>query len=145
MAAQPLMTIEQFEEILDTEAPFARWLGIRTEDIGAGTGRVRLPYSEKYVRPGGSINGPMMLAVADIAMWVALVGLWKRGDMALSANLNISFLRPAYECDLIGEARVQRAGKRIAFMEAYVTGEGDAEPCAHVTGRTPFRSRIPVD
>lgn len=145
MSAKPLVTPEQFAKILEEEAPFARWLGVETEEIGAGTARVRLPYDAVYRRPGGSINGPIIMAAADIAMWVALVGLWSRGDMALSASINISFLRPAFDCDLIGEARVQRAGKRIAFLEAYVTGEGADEPCAHVTGTYAIPSRIPVD
>lgn len=145
MADRPLITIEDFERLIEAEAPFARELGVEVEDIGVGTGRVRLPYQAHFARPGGSINGPMIMATADFAMWVAIMSLWKRGDMALTANMNMTFLRAPYECDLIGEGRVLRAGKRLAFLEVYVTGEGEEAPCAHVTGTYAVPSRIPVD
>jgi acyl-coenzyme A thioesterase PaaI-like protein len=49
------------------------------------------------------------------------------------ANLNITFLRPARESDLIAEARIVRRGGRLHYLECWLTSDGEAEPGAHIT------------
>jgi acyl-coenzyme A thioesterase PaaI-like protein len=51
----------------------------------------------------------------------------------LTANLNITFLRPARAADLIAEARIVRRGGRLHYLECRLTSDGEAEPCAHIT------------
>jgi acyl-coenzyme A thioesterase PaaI-like protein len=48
-------------------------------------------------------------------------------------NFNVTFLRPARACDLIAEARIVRRGGRLHYLECWLTSDGLAEPCAHVT------------
>ena len=53
--------------------------------------------------------------------------------IAVITNLMVTFLRPAKAADTIGEGRLIRAGKRHAYVEAYLYSDGDTEPIAHVT------------
>ena len=54
--------------------------------------------------------------------------------LAVTTNMNINFLRKPSETDLICEVKLIKLGKRLAVGDIYIFGEGDEEPCAHVTG-----------
>jgi acyl-coenzyme A thioesterase PaaI-like protein len=55
------------------------------------------------------------------------------GVTPVMANLNITFLQPARAADLIAEARIVRRGGRLYYLECWLTSDGEAEPCAHIT------------
>jgi len=56
-AQAPRITLDAFEELCAHSAPFVHYFGFKTEEIGAGTARVRLPFDEKFVRPGAPSRG----------------------------------------------------------------------------------------
>ena len=59
---------DDLQDLIDTELPWVRAMGMSVEAIGEGTCRVRLPYREEHLRPGGTISGPAMMGLADYAM-----------------------------------------------------------------------------
>jgi len=92
------------------------------------------------IRPGGTISGPTitisgptMMALADFAMYVAVLATIGPVPLALTINLNINFLRKAAPRDLVAEARLLKLGKRLAMGEVTICSDGEAEPVAHVT------------
>ena len=73
---------------------------------------VRWHYSEQGLRPGGFISGPTLFTLADVALWYLSFTVVGLQEMAVTANLNIDFLRPALGGDVVARAHLLRAGKR---------------------------------
>jgi uncharacterized protein (TIGR00369 family) len=107
--------------------------GLSIEAVWPGGSRVRQAYSEGSVRPGGTISGPTMMALADFAMYVAVLAGIGPVALAVTTNLNINFLRKPARCDLLAEARLLKLGKRLAVGEVTIRSDGDESPVAHVT------------
>lgn len=128
------ITVEEFDRLIDQKSAFGVWLGMKLEAVGAGTARMRLPYREEFMRPGGAIHGPIIMAVADYAMYAALMGLNPRGENGVTSNLNMYFLRKTTGKDLIAEARTISGGKRTSVIEVSVFADGEDDPVAQVTG-----------
>lgn len=126
-------TIDELAALEDEVSPFVRLFGFVTEEIGFGTARVRLPYNADHIRAGGTISGPAMMALADYAMYVALLGALGNVPLAVTTNLNINFLRKPAETDLLCDAALVKLGRRLAVGEMRLHSERDAELCAHVT------------
>ena len=127
-------TVEDFGRLIENKSAFGVWLGMKLEEVGAGTARMRLPYREEFLRPGGAIHGPIIMAIADYAMYAALMGLSPRGEKGVTCNLNMYFLRKSTGKDLIAEARTVRGGSRVSVIEVSVYTDGEDDPIALVTG-----------
>ena len=129
------ITAEEVKALIADELPWALDMAMAVEEIGAGTCRVRLPYSERFVRPGGTVAGPLLMGLADVAMYVAVLSRIGRVELAVTTNLTCNFLRRPKPRDVIGEARLLKLGKRLAYGEVSLFTEGEAGegPVAHVT------------
>ena len=131
----PVMTVEEVERFLAAEFPqaFHPQSGLTIETVWFGGCRVRQAYSEKFIRPGGTISGPTMMMLSDFALYVAVLAAIGPVALAVTINLNINFLRKPERCDLIAEAKILKLGKRLAVMEVNLFSDGVDEPVAHVT------------
>ena len=107
--------------------------GLTIEEIGHGAARVRQAYREDFIRPGGTISGPTMMALADFAMYVAVLASIGPVPLAVTTNLNINFLRKPGAADLLAEAKLIKLGKRLAVGEVGIWSAGSAELVAHAT------------
>ena len=87
------------------------------EDAWHGGCRVRRAFSERSLRPGGTISGPTMMGLTDFAMYVAILASIGPVPLAVTTNLNINFLRKPAQRDLIAEVRLIKLGKRLAVGE----------------------------
>ena len=130
-----LMTVGELERFLAAEFPQGvnPESGLSIEAVWDGGCRVRQAFRELHVRPGGTISGPTMMALADFAMYVAVLGAIGPVPLAVTINLNINFLRKPARRDLTGEARLLKLGKRLATGEVFIRSDGEEEPVAHVT------------
>jgi acyl-coenzyme A thioesterase PaaI-like protein len=72
------------------------------EAVGPMSARMRLYFSADHLRPGGTISGPTIFALADVALYVAILAQLGRIKLAVTTNLNINFLRKPEPRDLIG-------------------------------------------
>ncbi len=133
--AQSAMSVEQLDRFLRAEFPqvFHDASGLTIEEVWHGGGRVRQSYQAEFIRPGGTISGPTMMALADFAMYVGLLASIGPVPLAVTTNLNINFLRKPAARDLIAECRLLKLGKRLAVGEVTILSEGIDEPVAHVT------------
>lgn len=76
-----------------------------------------------------------MFAVADVALYVAILGEIGIVPLAVTTNLTLNFLRkPAADRDLIGKCKMIKVGKTQAVGEVYLYSEGSEEPVAHAVG-----------
>src|ERR1700722_4661820 len=107
---------------------------LRGEDIGPMSATVRLIHHPKHLRPGGTISGPAMFAVCDVALFVAIVGESGPVVHAVTTSASINFLRKPAPVDLIGQARLIKLGKRLAVGEVAIYSDGESEMVPHATG-----------
>lgn len=127
------ITIEDFEEIRRGQLPFMAKFPARAEKIEAGRATFRLTYSDGMLRPGGTINGPAMMALADMTMYAVVMSEIGKETMAVTSNLNMNFLRRPGQRDLIAEGRILKLGRRLAYGEVTMYSDGNPDPVAHAT------------
>ena len=129
------ITLEEIQEICQEALPWALDMGMTVEEMAEGACRVRLPYRDQFVRPGGTVAGPMLMGLADFAMYVAVLSAIGRVELAVTTNLTCNFLRRPKPVDVIGEARLLKLGQRLAYGEVSLFSEGETDngPVAHVT------------
>ena len=98
----------------------------RADDAGIV---LRLKVAERHLRPGGTVSGPSIFALADVAMYLAILS--RIGPVALTVTTScaVDFMRkPAAGRDLLGEARVLKLGRSLAVGDVMVFSEGLADP-----------------
>jgi uncharacterized protein (TIGR00369 family) len=105
----------------------------RVEETALGFSRVKMVYGNHLLRPGGTISGPAMFALADLSMYAAVLASIGAVELAVTTNLNINFLRKPGQRDMIGEARILKLGKRLAVGEVALFSEGETDLAAHAT------------
>lgn len=104
------------------------------ESIGDGTATVRQAVSNDELRPGGTVSGPVMMSVADCAVYAAIFAKLGIIPLAVTTSLNINFLRrPSATDDILGKAKLIKIGKTLVVAEVNVFSEGNDEPVAHAT------------
>ena len=132
-APSPAMDIPKISAFLRREFPqiFMQGEIFSVTEIGAGTCRMRMAYHESQLRPGGTISGPAMMQLADVSIWVALLGAIGEVPLSVTTNLNINFLRKPEPRALISTCRMLKIGKSLAVGEASLTSEGSDEIVAH--------------
>ncbi|MEY4982253.1 MAG: hypothetical protein RIR62_519 [Pseudomonadota bacterium] len=92
---------------------------------------LRLVTAERHLRPGGTVSGPSIFALADVAMYLAILSRIGPVALAVTTNCSIDFMRkPAAGRDLLAEARVLKLGRTLAVGDVLVFSEGVAEPVA---------------
>src|ERR1700757_2233061 len=95
---------------------------------------LRQRYNDRMLRPGGTVSGPTLMALADFAMYVVLLSAIGPVGLAVTTNLNINFLRRGPPGrDVMAQARLLKLGKRLAVGEVSLMSAGSPEPIAHVT------------
>ncbi len=104
------------------------------EEVGPMSATVRLNYHPDHLRPGGTISGPSMFALCDLALYVAVLHEIGRVKLAVTTSVTINFLRKPAPADLLGKAKLMKLGKRLAVGEVALYSPGQAEMVAHATG-----------
>jgi uncharacterized protein (TIGR00369 family) len=128
------ITQAELDALIGEQLPWVTQMGMSVETLEQGRCRVRLPYKDEYLRPGGTISGPAMMGLADYAMYVGVLSEIGRVELAVTTNLTINFLRRPQPADLLADVRIIKVGRRLAYGEVFLHAEGaDADPVAHVT------------
>ena len=127
------ISVDVFNELMATEVPFSAGI-MAAEKIGDGTATMRLAYEPGMLRPGGTVAGPFVMALADACMYAAVLGAIGAVKMAVTTSLNINFLRRPPPGDLIAEGRVLKIGRRLAVIEVELHTDGKPDLVAHATG-----------
>ena len=129
----PAISAEAFNALLTEKLPMGVALGIRALSIGKGTARLIMPFGPHLTRPVDVVCGPALMTLADVALYAAVLSAIGLQEMAVTSNLNISFLRKAERCDIIAEASLLKLGRRLAMGAVEMVAAGTDELVAHVT------------
>src|SRR5260364_115235 len=130
------MTIAELEAFLHAEFPQAFRTGgdIAIESADGRSCRLRQRFNERMLRPGGTVSGPTLMALADFAMYVVLLSAIGPVGLAVTTNLNINFLRKGQPGqDVLAVAKLLKLGKRLAVGEVNLLSGTSPDPIAHVT------------
>lgn len=135
MQLTPIMDPEALNRFLEADFPQLHTDGkvFEVMEVAPGTVTMRLLPNERHLRPGGTISGPTLFALADVGAWCAVLAHIGPVALAVTTNLNINFLRKPAAADLIADARLMKVGKRLAVGEVNLYSDGESEPVAHVT------------
>ena len=129
------LSVAELEDFLRAEFPqvFNAGSGVAIEDAWHGGARVRQAWRADFLRPGGTISGATMMALADLAMYVAVLAAIGPVPLAVTTSLNINFLRKPARGDLVAEAKLMKLGKRLAVGEVGLWSAGNDDLVAHAT------------
>lgn len=131
----PKVSVDEFNEIMHRGLPAAKNVGTQCFEIGYGTAKLRLPFDDTHLRPGGTISGPAMMGLADAAMYAVVLSMIGPVELAVTTNFNINFLRKPPQADIIAEGEIIKLGKRLAVLEVTLfTADIEHDPIAHATG-----------
>ena len=97
----------------------------RIERLTAEGVAVRLCVAERHLRPGGTISGPNIFALADVAVYLAILARIGPKALTVTTSAAIDFMRkPAAGTDLIGEARLLKLGRVLAVGDVLIRSDG---------------------
>jgi uncharacterized protein (TIGR00369 family) len=132
--AAPKLTRKALEDLLRNEFPeIFQAAGLTIEELWYGGARVRHAFDRDTLRPGGTIGGATMMALADYTMYFAVLSAIGWVPLAVTTNLTMNFLSKPAARDLIAEARLLKLGKRLAVGEIAIRSMGEETLVAHAT------------
>jgi uncharacterized protein (TIGR00369 family) len=128
------ITGEEFLAVLHASMPETHALDLRVQKLVRGEMIVRLAHDDRRLRPGGTISGPTLFMLADLALYGVTMSIVGLEPLAVTTDLTIHFLRKPAPAALVCTAKVVKAGQRLVIGSAEVVTEGESEPVAHVVG-----------
>jgi uncharacterized protein (TIGR00369 family) len=132
---EPAIPREELVRLLAAELPqgFGPGSGLTVKEVTYRACRLRQELLPDSLRPGGTIAGPTMMMLADVAMYVALMASIGWVPLAVTTSLNINFLWKPSPGPLEAACRILKLGKRLAVGEVSIRSEGEEELVAHAT------------
>lgn len=128
----PVMSLEDLRAFMKREFPqLDESFEIVSLDNGSAT--MHLHADNQHLRPGGTVSGPSLFALADVAAYAAILGHIGPVALAVTTNLNINFLRKANPGTVEAVARILKLGKRLAVLEISMISSETSELIAHAT------------
>ncbi len=117
------MTVEQLQQMLDDSFPGAR-IPYQIEEVTGSSLRMTLAVDQSNSRPGGTVSGPTLMALADCAAWMVIVGQIGPVALSVTTSLHIDFLRKPDLVDVQADAVLLKLGKRLAVAEVAMSSVG---------------------
>jgi acyl-coenzyme A thioesterase PaaI-like protein len=126
MTDQPMVTVEQLQELLSHEAAFAKGFSFVVTAVTPGSCTIEVPHLPHFDRPGGIVSGVVYMTAADVAMWLAIKTLRGLDDPSVTSHMQTQFLRSARNEGFTCKGVVLRLGRRTIFGTAEcVSATGD--------------------
>ena len=127
------MTRAELEEFIKEVFPQVA-ADFTVEDVAPMAITMRLNVAERHLRPGGTVSGPSMFALADVAIYLAILAMIGPRALAVTTNASFDFMRkPAAGVDLIARCRLLKLGRVLAVGDVLLYSEGMEEPVARAS------------
>ncbi|MGE0047209.1 MAG: PaaI family thioesterase [Hyphomonadaceae bacterium] len=123
------MTPDEINAFYEQAFPGGRRILIETAD--GKTAKCRMAFDPSSTRPGDTVSGPTMMALADSAMYALVLSAIGFEPMSVTTNLSINFLRMPGRADLVAEARMLKLGRSLAVGDVIIRADGAEHACAH--------------
>ena len=130
------MTLAETRDFLDREFPQMQAGGraYHLEAVGPLTARMRLDGDARFLRPGGTLSGPSMMALADYALYAAILAQIGPVALAVTTSLTFNFLRKPAGLVLVADVTLLKLGRRLAVGEVRITVPGSDDLVAQANG-----------
>ena len=129
---EPLrMSIDQLNDFL--QEAFEGGRPYVVTHVESGRVRLEIPAAELVMRPGGTVSGPTLMMLADAAAWAAVLLHISPVALAVTSNLNISFLRKPEPVGVIADAEILKLGRKLATVDVRMRSEGSTAIVAQAT------------
>lgn len=123
---------DQIITFLEQEFPQFR---ATIESVGEQSAQLRQTVTSDDLRPGGTVSGPALFALADAGLYVAILGEIGIVALAVTTHLSINFLqRPSPTADLIAQCNLIKVGKKLIVGQVALYSDGNPDPIAHAVG-----------
>ena len=130
----PLLTADELTEHLHAAFPGKPTeQRMRVEAVTDDTITVRMEVDETNLRPGATISGPTLFALADASAWLLTLAQLGEGRDAVTSSVTINYLRRPGLGDLVAEGRLLRMGRRTAVSDVLLFSDGVDEPVVQAT------------
>lgn len=132
---KPVMSPEEINLFLDTEFPQIHANGrvFLVDSVDEGEIALRFTPGNAHLRPGGTVSGPSMFTLADLAAYVAIIAHLGPVALAVTTNLNINFLRKPSLGEMYGICRILKMGKRLCVVNVDILSGVDRDLVAQAT------------
>jgi acyl-coenzyme A thioesterase PaaI-like protein len=105
------------------------------EEVSHLSATVSLPIGPAQLRPGDTVSGPVLMAVADVALYVAILGTIGLVPLAVTTSFTINFLRkPSSRNPIVGVCRLMKVGRILVVGEVALYSDRNEEMVAHAVG-----------
>ena len=95
---------------------------------------IRLKVADRHLRPGGTVSGPAMFALADVSIYLAILSRIGPQELAVTTNASIDFMRkPAANTDLIAQGSLLKLGRLLAVGDVLIYPQGQTQPVARAS------------
>jgi acyl-coenzyme A thioesterase PaaI-like protein len=127
-----LATKEEIAAFLAAEFPQTKCV---IQEVPNGGAVISHEIGPSELRPGGTVAGPVLMTVADVALYVAILGEIGIVPLVVTTNLTINFMRkPPANKTITGVCKLMKVGKSLAVGEVWLYSAGNSDPVAHVVG-----------
>ncbi len=130
----PLVDAEAVNRAIDAHPWFGRWIGARATAVSRRSARMQLAVRPEFLREGGSVTGPIVMGLADLAMYALLMAISPDGARAVTSDMTMHFLRRPKGRLISAEARLIRQGKRMVVCAVDVFIDKEPESVCHIVG-----------
>ena len=125
-------TKEEIAEFMKSEFPQAKY---KIESVNSNGSILSHDIGIDELRPGGTVSGPVMMGIADVALYVAILGRIGIVPLTVTTSLTINFLRkPTANSRIIAECKLLKVGRTLIVGEVSLYSDGSEELVAHVVG-----------
>lgn len=132
---QPIMTAAELTDFLDREFPQIHRDGrvFTIHAVAPGAAVMRLDASDAHLRPGGTVSGPTLFALADLTAWAAILAHIGPVALTVTTNVSINFLRKPPPGPLLARGALLKLGKRLAVVDVTMAPEDSDDLVAQAT------------
>jgi acyl-coenzyme A thioesterase PaaI-like protein len=127
-----MATLAEVADFIAREFPQTKCV---VREVGGRRAVVAHHVGPDELRPGGTVSGPVLMGVADAALYVAILGEIGIVPLTVTTSLTINFLRrPSGHRDIVGVCKLMKLGRTLAVGEVWLYSDGEDYPVAHVVG-----------
>ena len=125
-------TKEEIIAFIQSESPNSKY---KIESVGDSKATLSLDVGTDELRPGGTVSGPVLMSIADIAIYIAILGKIGIVPLAVTTSLTINFLRrPSADRSIVAECSLIKVGRALVVGEVSLYSKGSEDMVAHVVG-----------
>ncbi|MEP3421047.1 MAG: PaaI family thioesterase [Erythrobacter sp.] len=130
---KPVLTAQQLADFFVEAFPGQNSGAVQFLRVDPGVVELRQTPDETMLRPGGIVSGPTQMAIADRAAYAVILAHIGIVPMAVTSNLNMSFLRALPAKPFFAGAQLIKLGRRLATVDVRIWSDDPAILAAQST------------